>query len=869
LNSKTLLAALFVVLALSVVGTADQVAAQPERQIDYRGGTDYLPQTPSVTAGALGGLVNPAAWATGDGRESAFWWNDRNLRPDALDNFGFANAGKLGLAFTSQVFGLAGQTHRVNDLQIGLAGGGRDGNFGVAYRWATGANELLGRESALVVGTISRPNRWLSLGMSGQFSTATGARQGVFDLGVRPLGNGRLALFADFSLGDGDKLGNGIWGGGVEVRPVDGLSVGARVHQDPAQDDYLMSLSCGITFGGRGLYVLPSYDQDRNHTHTTFLWRSRSPVRDLGVDLPLSIDGGSRYAVLDLENKVLTYQKYRLFDDRRVAWLDLARWLEAVEGDESIDGIVLNLFDFRARPSLAWELRQQLEQLQAGGMEIIIHTGRMGMLEYYLASVADGLTTDPQGGMSLPGFALSRTYLKDMLDKLGVGFQEFRYFTHKSAAEALSRTSMSEADREQRQRIVDVLYDVVRKGVCEGRDLSLDAFDAVVDDQVMVNVEGAVEMGLVDEVTRWTELVEAITERGGRFVRPARGSLAADYPEEHWGQPAKIAVVFAVGGCDMDTGIKGRATSEYLRKLVGDPDVAAVVLRADSPGGDPLPSDLVAQAVTKLREAGKPVIISQGDVAASGGYWISMTGERILTTPVTITGSVGVIGGWVYDDGLGEKAGLTTDRVQVGAHADLFTNLRFPVLGGLPVRPLAPDELDMIKKLILEMYDEFVAKVAEGRDLPEDEVRKIAEGRVWMGGDAIDNKLCDEFGGLLDAIALAKRRAGLPEDREVELVEYPRRPLFEMPAFGPRLPGAFAFAAPIVDFWQSLAGGATPLGLATLLGSDPAPAVDTEPGGLSGPYSTAYLQALAAENGRPLLLTPPENLPIGWSDQSK
>ena len=234
----------------------------------------------------------------------------------------------------------------------------------------------------------------------------------------------------------------------------------------------------------------------------------------------------------------------------------------------------------------------------------------------------------------------------------------------------------------------------------------------------------------------------------------------------------------------MDSGINGRRTSAWLRKLATDPDVKAVVLRADSPGGDPLPSDLVAEAVRLLKEAGKPVVVSQGDVAASGGYWISMDGSRILTTPVTITGSIGVISGWLWDDGLSTKVGVTAESVQRGRHADLYSEIGLPMLGGVPRRPMNEEELARTERVIRDMYGQFVQAVARGRGLDPAVVDSVAQGRVWMGDDAIARGLCDQVGGLSDAIAEARRLAGIPDGRDVELVEYPPRPLVRLPQLG-------------------------------------------------------------------------------------
>jgi len=300
--------------------------------------------------------------------------------------------------------------------------------------------------------------------------------------------------------------------------------------------------------------------------------------------------------------------------------------------------------------------------------------------------------------------------------------------------------------------------------------------------------------------------------------------------------------VYAIGPCEMDSGIRGRATSQQLARLASDPDVKAVVLRADSPGGDPLPSDLVAGGLEKIRRKGKPAVVSQGNVAASGGYWISMDGSRILTTPVTITGSIGVIAGWFWDDGLGEKTGFSAEGVQKGASADLFTGLRFPLLGlRIPTRNLNPSEQARAKAGILASYDVFVDKVAAARGLPVENVREIAQGRVWMGGDAITHGLCDQFGGLGDAVAVARKSAGL-EREPILLVEYPKPPLFRKPRFLPDVPGLGVLSG-------------------FLFGTQEVPAA---PLVFADDYEVSYLKWMAESPTRPLVLTPPELVPSGW-----
>ncbi len=639
--------------------------------------------------------------------------------------------------------------------------------------------------------------------------------------------------------------------------PSGGLQLGFKTREQIQGDDWDYAFTAGLTLNDLNATVMPRYNSEGDLTSTSYLVRSPAPGPGLELKNPLAFLEPPSYYPINLENRVLTYQKYRYFDDSHVAWLDLLRFLdrllEQMKDDPRLEGIALNLAGFRGRPSLLWEFRSKLQEFQAAGKEVIIHADRLGQSTYYLAAVADHLSLDPQGSLALPGLALSRSYLKGTLEKLGLGFQEHRYFKFKSAVETLSRDSMSPADREQRQRVVDVIYDTFAQGATAARNLPQGAYDQAVDELGQLSPREALDRGLIDAIGRWDDLSQWLkAERGSRMGSAAMFQPMRRFYDLEWGPTLKIPVVYAVGECAMDTGIRGRATSRYLRQLAGDPNVVAVVLRADSPGGDPLPSDLVADAVRQLKKAGKPVIISQGDVAASGGYWISMDGSTILTTPLTVTGSIGVISGWVWDDGLAEKMGITADVVSKGRHADLYANVSFPFLGQLPRRPMNDQELARVENLIRGMYDDFLTAVATGRNLDRDRVHEVAQGRVWMGEDAISHGLCDQLGGLGDALALARSRASVPDHRLVEFVEYPPRKLFAMPSLLPRLPGLGW------ELEKMVAGvfSAEPPAAMPTTGPQVLPGLD--------PWDSAYIQQLGQQRGQPLMALPPDAVPEEW-----
>ncbi len=831
---------------LAVAGPA--IPAGAAAPLDDFARHDLLSLSPSASSGSIGGFVNPAAWATSASSDFSFWWNDRSIREDALDSWGVSQGGLLGTAWERRAFVGSDGPMRVYDGRVGLATGDRRHHRGVAWTWSTGDKEAARRENGVLLGVIERPNRFLSWGSSLFLSTESDRRAAVGDLAIRPLGDPRLTLFGDYALRDDQRAQDGRWSVGAQVRPVPGIHLGGRIRETPDGEDLETVFHVGLTIGGAGFSVLPAYDAGGDRGATTYVVRSNPPYRGLPLDSWIaSTIGPRRWEPLNLEKKRIRHQRDKWFDDDRVAWIDLARRIEAIRRDPLAAGIALNLSGTSIRPSVLWELRTELARCRAAGKQVAVHFDRAGMATYYLASVADHITMDPQGDLLLPGFALRRTYLKGALEKMGVGFEEYRFFEYKSANETFARSDMSAADREQMERIVDVLYEEMRDGVVDGRGITAEDFDAIVDGEVIIPPDRAVELGLVDAVGRWSDLAKWIREDRGGIVgvraRPADGR----YPDERWGRPPAVAVVYARGVCAMDTGIRGRATSKAMRGFSERADIAAVVLRADSPGGDPLPSELVADATRSLREKGKPVVVSQGDVAASGGYWISMDGDRVLTTPLTVTGSIGVISGWFWDDGLADKVGLTTDGVQRGSHADLFSGVRFPLVGlRLPERNLDDAEREHWRDRILEAYDGFVEKVAQGRGLDEDTVREIAQGRVWMGEDAVARGLCDATGTLLDAIAEARDLAGIPLDEEIRLVEFPPRRLFRLPDLLPSIPGIGILRRGLFGGRESAAVGAD------------SPSDD---------YPTVYLKTMATQPGKPMVLISPDVLPAEWGEQ--
>lgn len=603
------------------------------------------------------------------------------------------------------------------------------------------------------------------------------------DLGLRPLGTSFATLFADVSFHEKDQADGVDWGAGIELEPIAGIRLAFKTEElnESGERTTSYSMRMGLTFEHIGYHVIPHYDKESERTTTSSLVRIGPLVG--GLPVKSFFDRGNTFVKMDLKGN-LTYQNAKYLDEKRHALIDLIQQIEEAKKDPQVGGIALNLSEFSSGwgwisgPELIWELREKLLDFKKSGKKVIVFFERAGMFEYYLASVGDKVWIDPSGTMMLPGFTQGRTFWKHLFDKIGIGVDEWRFFKYKSAFETFSRDKMSDADREQRQELVRDAYEEYAKDIMTSRGLTRVQFDSLINHVVVFLPDEAVKYGLVDTVGRWDKAKDFAKEVSGKksIHLASWGSLEEERIErDEWGEPPRIALVYAIGPCDLETGIRGRYTSRVLSKLAKNNRVKAVVLRADSPGGDALPSDLVDEQVKKISEE-KPMIVTQGNVAASGGYWISMNGDEILVSPYTITASIGVIGGWMYNNGFGDKTGFTFDHVRVGDHADLGYGIRLPLVNVVvPERNLTDGERGQVKTLFLKFYNQFLEKVGKGRNLAVSYVDSVGQGRVYLGRRGLELKLVDRIGGLEDALKLARERAKISPKRYVEIVEYPKR----------------------------------------------------------------------------------------------
>lgn len=760
----------FLAVTFSLVRSQDQFT-------EYHDQTSLSLASSGAMKYGLYGYDNPALLTYIDNPDILLVWNDGGKKWSDFDRWGiFSALPNVGFGLINQPIGGI----RVTDYKFSLAAGDRDASVGLGYGWSTGESGYFARPNLLTAGALFRPLRHLSAGVVGSIATRGPWRQAVVDISLRPLGNEVIALFGDGAIQHGENLRNASWSVGAALEALPGMRITCRYF-----DDKHFTLGYQINFGNLGLLTQSHYGNDAKYATQSYGLRLGAYDRTVWGTSVMPVRKFVEYNL----NGPIRYQRFKWFDKSNTL-SNLLATIQAAKVDPNVDGIAINASGMIADREILWEIREELASFKSAGKRIVIFVDRPNIDIYHFASVADKIVLDPTGTVMLEGYLMGRTFLRGTLEKLGIGYDEWRFFKYKSAAENLSRDKMSEADREQRQKIVDDYYKLARSEICAARQIPPDRFDRLVDEKMMFLPQDAIAENLVDTLGRWEiipELIKTFGKDDQSLVNPGDIAKFNSPSDGYWGEKPRIAIVYALGACAMDEGISARSLSKVIEAVANDTKVKGVVLRVDSPGGDAMASDYVAEALKKCKTK-KPVIVSQGYVAASGGYWLSMYADTIVAAPNTITGSIGVIGGWIYNKGLKDTLGMTTDHVKAGRHADIGFGFTLPFIGaGIPDRNLTPEEYAGMERMIRTMYKEFVSKVAAGRGKSIAEIEEIAQGRVWSGYDGKQIGLVDVLGGISTAISIAKEKSGISRDAEVNIVEYPEKGLFDIGSLMPKL----------------------------------------------------------------------------------
>ena len=467
------------------------------------------------------------------------------------------------------------------------------------------------------------------------------------------------------------------------------------------------------------------------------------------------------------------------FEGASLQMHDIRKALAMARVDERIRGIYLRV----TLPQIGWaksqELRNLLFDFKESGKFVIAFMEFCNENSYYIALAADEIYLQPHSFAEFNGFAAEIPFFKRMFNKVGAEPQVENIGKYKSAGDIYKRESMTPAHREVTQALLGDIFDEFTQAVTGQRGIDKEEFVAALN-QGIYDSQGALELNLVDALSYETDVIDLLkkkvfgenSEDRNLQVMSLPRYAKIPYAEVGLGDGSKVALIYAIGAIVSGSGghdplmgrnMGSRSIVRYLRSAKKNKSIKAVVIRVDSPGGSSIASDEIWSEINSVRKT-KPVVISMSDVAASGGYWISMDADAIVAQPLTITGSIGVVFTLFDLSGTYDKLGIDWETVKKGVHADMLTDKR----------AMTDEEWQTFKKLTRDVYNVFVQKVADGRNKSWDEIDEIAQGRIWTGAAALNFGLVDSLGGLDVALKIAKEKAGIDLEAQTQWLVYPQ-----------------------------------------------------------------------------------------------
>lgn len=487
---------------------------------------------------------------------------------------------------------------------------------------------------------------------------------------------------------------------------------------------------------------------------------AENSILELRLDFPIADNAGN-----------VKFKDFSFLDENKKDGLfDLVNAIDYAATDDNIKGITLEPKFLQAGITQTKTLREALLRFKESGKFITAYADIYTQLDYYLSSVADTIYISPVGDLDFRGLATELLYMRDLQEKSGVKMEVIRLGKYKSAVEPFLDQEMSDANKEQISSYLNSIWSNLRKEIGESRNLDADYLNEVAEDLLARTPARAIEVGLADKAAYYSEY-EAVLRNalGVKEDKDIKRIRLEEYTKKIGRQNAykynkdKIAVIYAQGEIVYGDGsvkkIGPKEMNTAIIKAKNDKAVKAIVLRVNSPGGSALTSDLIWKELEEAKKV-KPVIVSMGDYAASGGYYIAAGADRIFAEPTTITGSIGVFGMLPNIKGLADKIGINAQQVTTNDNAIQYSLYE----------EMSESQEDYIRESILEVYDLFKSRVADGRGMTLDEVEEIAQGRVWTGEEALAKGLVDELGGLDAALKYASEQVDL---EAYQIKEYP------------------------------------------------------------------------------------------------
>ncbi|MDD5529041.1 MAG: signal peptide peptidase SppA [bacterium] len=684
-------------------------------------------------------FMNPAGLGMNMGVEAMYLFaNDEHSFSTLIGNSGF------GVKFKGNDYPVLMTGTGINLVNILYLGYGSEYQFG--------------KRSIYTVGGIFRPSRFIS---TGAFMPVKSNPDVKFGIAVRPFTD-RVTLFYDAIYSyEQDSIKNYFYGIGVEL--INGISFAVKTDKDK-----VINVGAEISFGN---FKIGGFKDKETNPREVSLIASNETYRSIPIK-----SNKKRTAELDIkgaypELKMETNFFGITLGKQEPVFYNLLRKLEKVKTNKNITTIVIKFENYSLGMAQLEELYNELKELKAKGKKIITFANQYGLGSYYLASLSDYIILQPLGYVEIPGLSVKSVYLKGTMEKLGVEADIARVGKYKSATEALERKNMSDESREQIGALLDDIWNPMVAEIAGNRDLPLDSLQKLVNTEAFFNSDDAVKNGLVDTVVYEDELEDVIKKLINKTTKVEKldKMLKERKVPTEW-QPdkssPKIAVLIAEG--DIITGessndwlfgtktIGSKSLVKAFKDIEKDKSIKSVVFRINSGGGDGFASEVILRALKKTM-AKKPVIVSMGDVAGSGGYYIGCQANKIMADNYTLTGSIGVFGANIIWNGLYEKLGITHDVVKRGEHSDAYAGLRH----------FTDEEQNKFQREIEWFYDKFISRVAEGRKMSKSAVDSLGQGRIWSGASAKKIRLVDENCGLLKAIEIAKKEAGLTKEPEI------------------------------------------------------------------------------------------------------
>lgn len=791
MSGRSLLAA--VAIALTLTGGAARADILSDTWI--RGASSV-----AVNGDATALFINPAGLGINRGSDSYL-----SLSMSGDDVLSFSTAAKMGpvgLGYSRQYLweapddpggGLAPGDRAVDTYYASLAiGDPRSFSIGVGYRWFRaqfGDREKSGTWDA---GAIYRPTRYLSIGgavrnlsepddLSPADSTGCDCSTTttyVAGVALRPAGN-RYTLMADAAWDRKQDVSDAVYTAGVEAELTDGLVLRGSVQSTPNGDDREQEFSAGLWFNTAYFGLGAAYRS---------MDEAQDPILSYGLSTSeerrrTSFRSDDEIAEIKVSGPLSDFQPgWSLFGEPRNSAQCVIRDLRKAAEDGSVGCILLNIKPlgsaFLGGPSaLVQEIRDEVVRVRREhGIKVFAYLEYGGGTpEYFLATAADRIMVHPVTGIEGIGNYVTVNRFTGTTEKIGIEWDYISAGEYKSTFHSLGAGPLTDEQREEVQSLTDEIYGHTIDAIVEGRGLSRARVEELCDGRIFIPRD-AIDAGLIDAEGTYDDAKAAAAELAGRDVPDDPEDVATvdvsgwSYEEYDWGPEPTIAVVGAYGGIHEGEGgtdplrggqsIGSETLVRALRSARKNPEVKAVVLRVDSGGGSGLASDIIWNETVKLAEE-KPLVVSMANMAASGGYYIAIEGEKIFVDPLTVTGSIGVVAMMPVFAELFDKVDATHETFRSAEHADQFS----------PMRKLTEEEREMAREVIGWFYDDFIEKASEARGMEEARLRELAEGKIYMGSQATDVGLVDELGGLSDAIDYACEKVGVAR-KDARIVYY-------------------------------------------------------------------------------------------------